>query len=75
MTHLIESQPLHVDDMTAELRFHFVEVTLDALRSGRPVPLDPDGYVNHDDIADWIRDQAKVPNTDRDAALVKLGAA
>ncbi|WP_009475946.1 hypothetical protein [Rhodococcus sp. JVH1] len=58
----IEPQPLHLDDMTAEQRFHYVQVTLDALRSGRPAPVDPDGYENHDDLAAWIRDQAELPN-------------
>ena len=74
VTHTIESQPLHVDDMTAEQQFHYVQVSLDALLAGRPAPVDPDGYVNHDDIAAWIRDQSELPNETRDAALAKVGA-
>jgi hypothetical protein len=74
MTYPIESQmPLHLDDMTPEQRFHYVQATFDALTAGQPVPVDPDGYVNHDDLAVWIRDQAKIPNVARDAALAEVG--
>lgn len=54
-TDVVSAQPLHLSSLSAAELLRFVEIVDACDDRGRPAPLDPDGFISDDVIAQWVK--------------------